>query len=90
MYLDLYRGADPEGAFDHFKENARSTWSPCGRSRAPRADRRAHYKAAGEITLLQMLHEWAMHDLITSDRSPNSFVLASTGSRPVRWAKTTS
>jgi hypothetical protein len=26
-------------------------------------DRRAHHKAAGEITLQQMLHEWAMHDL---------------------------
>jgi hypothetical protein len=63
MYLNLYRGADPNTSFDHF-ENQRETNVQYLRT-LPRSagDRRAHHKAAGEITLQQMLHEWAMHDL---------------------------
>jgi hypothetical protein len=30
---------------------------------AEAGSRRARHKAAGEITLAQMLHEWAMHDI---------------------------
>ncbi|MCI0607301.1 DinB family protein [bacterium] len=63
MYLDLYKGADAEDAFDHFEEQ-RETNIEFLRS-LPRAagERRAMHQAAGEITLQQMLHEWAMHDL---------------------------
>jgi hypothetical protein len=63
MYLDLYREADAEDSFDHFEEQ-RDTNMEFLRT-LPRAagERRAMHKEAGEITLQQMLHEWAMHDL---------------------------
>ena len=63
MYLDLYRDADAEDSFDHFEEQ-RDTNVEFLRT-LPRAagDRRAMHRKAGEITLQQMLHEWAMHDL---------------------------
>lgn len=63
MYLDLYREADAEDSFDHF-EQQRDTNMEFLRT-LPRAagERRAMHKEAGEITLQQMLHEWAMHDL---------------------------
>ncbi len=63
MYLDLYRDADPEDAFDHF-EDQRETNVEFLRSLPVEAGQRvALHKAAGEITLSQMLHEWALHDL---------------------------
>jgi len=63
MHLHLYRDADAEDSFDHFEEQ-RETNVEYLRS-LPRAagDRRAMHREAGEITLQQMLHEWAMHDL---------------------------
>ena len=63
MYLDLYREADAEASFDHFEEQ-RDTNMEFLRT-LPRAagERRAMHQEAGEITLQQMLHEWAMHDL---------------------------
>jgi hypothetical protein len=63
MYLDLYKDADAEDSFDHFEEQ-RETNIEFLRG-LPRSDgeRRAIHKVAGEITLQQMLHEWAMHDL---------------------------
>jgi hypothetical protein len=63
MHLDLYRDADAEDSFDHF-EGERGTNVEYLRT-LPRSagDRRAIHKEAGEITLQQMLHEWAMHDL---------------------------
>jgi DinB superfamily len=63
MYLDLYREADAEDSFDHF-EQQRDTNVEFLRT-LPRAagERRALHKEAGEITLQQILHEWAMHDL---------------------------
>jgi len=63
MYLDLYRQADPEDSFDHFEEQ-RETNVEYLRS-LPRSvgERRAVHREAGEITLQQMLHEWALHDL---------------------------
>lgn len=64
MYLDLYRGADPEEAFDHFKEQREINVEYMRTLPRSAGDRRAHHKApAGEITLQQMLYEWAMHDL---------------------------
>ena len=63
MYLDLYRDADPEEAFDHF-EDQRETNIEFLRNLPDRAgDRVALHREFGEITLAQMLNEWALHDL---------------------------
>jgi hypothetical protein len=63
MYLDLYRDADPEDAFDHFEEQRESNVEFL-RALPPEAGIRvALHRKAGQITLSQMLHEWALHDL---------------------------
>ena len=64
FHLELYRKADPEDAFDHFKEQ-RETNIEYLRGLPASAGRRVAYHkgAATEITLENMLHEWAMHDL---------------------------
>ena len=63
FHLEMYRQADPEDSFDHFEEQ-RETNIEFLRDLEPGAgSRRAMHKAAGPITLEQMLHEWAMHDL---------------------------
>jgi len=64
FYLELYRKADPKDAFDRFKEQ-RETNIDYLRSLPASAGRRIAYHkgAATEITLENMLHEWAMHDL---------------------------
>src|SRR4051812_10925775 len=63
MHLDVYRNADPEEDFAHFEEQ-RETNVEMLRGLSPEAGaRKALHKAAGEITLAQMLHEWALHDL---------------------------
>jgi hypothetical protein len=46
--------------------------------------RKAMHKVAGEITLQQMLHEWAMHDL-GHIRQLAELVCASTGRRRGDW-----
>lgn len=63
LYYDLYRDADPEDSFDHFEEQRESNVEFL--RTLPRSDgeRKARHKEAGVITLAQMLHEWAMHDL---------------------------
>jgi hypothetical protein len=63
FHLERYAKADPEDEFDHFEEQ-RQTNVEFLRGLEPGAGaRRAMHKAAGPITLEQMLHEWAMHDL---------------------------
>jgi DinB superfamily len=63
MYLDLYRDADPEVAFDHF-EDQRETNIEFLRDLPDSAGKRvALHREFGEITLAQMLNEWALHDL---------------------------
>jgi hypothetical protein len=63
MYLHLYRDADPEDSFDHFEEQRESNVEYL-RDLAPGCgDRVASHPEAGDITLAQMLHEWALHDL---------------------------
>jgi DinB superfamily len=63
MHLDLYRNRDAEDEFAHFEEQ-RETNIEYLRSLPPEAgERRALHLDAGEITLAQMLHEWALHDL---------------------------
>lgn len=63
MHLERYRNADPEDSFDHFEEQRESNVEYLRTLPRSAGDRRARHKAAGEITLQQMLHEWAMHDL---------------------------
>jgi hypothetical protein len=63
MHLALYRDADPEDAFDQFEEQRESNVEYLRDLPASAAHRIAHHPEAGEITLVQMLHEWAMHDL---------------------------
>ena len=64
FHLELYRKTDPESAFDHFAEQRQSNLAYL-RGLPESAGRRLAYHrgAATEITLANMLHEWAMHDL---------------------------
>jgi hypothetical protein len=62
-YLDLYRNADPEEAFDHFEEQRISNVELLRTLTDDAGKRVALHRAAGEITLVNMLHEWALHDL---------------------------
>jgi ribosomal 50S subunit-associated protein YjgA (DUF615 family) len=63
MYLELYRDADAEDAFDHFEEQRENNVEFLRELPKSVGERRALHREAGEITLQQMLHEWAMHDL---------------------------
>ena len=63
FHLDLYRDADPEDAFDHFEEQRETNLEFLRGLPEGAGARRAMHKEAGPITLEQMLHEWAMHDL---------------------------
>ena len=63
FHLDLYRNADPEDSFDHFEEQRESNIEFLRNLPEGAGDRRAIHRVAGEITMAQMLHEWAMHDL---------------------------
>ena len=63
FYLGLYRDADPEDEFDHFEEQRETNIEFLRSLPAAAGERRAAHRAAGEITLAQMLNEWAMHDL---------------------------
>ncbi|MFN7936379.1 MAG: DinB family protein [Bryobacteraceae bacterium] len=63
MYLHLYSDADAEESFDQFEEQRENNVAYLRTLPQSAGERRAYHKAAGEITLQQMLHEWAMHDL---------------------------
>ena len=63
MYLDLYRGADPDKAFDHFKDQRETNIEFLRVLPDGAGDRVALHQEFGEITLAQMLNEWALHDL---------------------------
>jgi len=63
MHLDVYRNADPEEAFSHFEEHRETNIEFLRSLPAEAGNRRARHLTAGEITLSEMLHEWALHDL---------------------------
>ena len=63
MYLDLYRDVDPEDAFDHFEEQRETNIEYLRDLPAAAGQRKALHREYGEITLSEMLHEWALHDL---------------------------
>jgi len=63
MHLHLYRDADAEDAFDHFEDQRETNIEFLRGLPGEAGDRVALHGEAGEITLSQMLHEWALHDL---------------------------
>ncbi len=63
MHLDVYRNADPEEDFSHFEDQRETNVERLRGLTAAAGKRKALHLAAGEITLSQMLHEWALHDL---------------------------
>lgn len=63
MYLHLYRDADAEDSFDHFEEQREINLEFLRSLPESAGNRTALHHAAGEITLNNMLHEWALHDL---------------------------
>ena len=63
FHLERYRNADAEDEFDHFEEQ-REINVEFLRGLPPGAGGRvAIHKTVGPITMTQMLHEWALHDL---------------------------
>jgi hypothetical protein len=63
MHLHLYREGDPEEDFAHFEEQREINVEFLRGLPAETGSRKANHREAGEITLSQMLHEWALHDL---------------------------
>ena len=63
MYLDVYRGANPDEAFEQFEEQRERNIAYLRDLPSGVGGRVALHREAGEITLNQMLHEWALHDL---------------------------
>jgi DinB superfamily len=63
MHLDVYNNADPEEDFGHFEDQRETNIELLRGLSADAGSRKALHRAAGEITLSQMLHEWALHDL---------------------------
>jgi hypothetical protein len=63
MHLELYKNADPEEEFGHFEDQRETNIELLRGLTADAGFRKAKHRAAGEITLSQMLHEWALHDL---------------------------
>lgn len=63
MYLDLYRGADAEEALDQFEHQREANIEFLRELPDSAGNRIALHREFGEITLAQMLNEWALHDL---------------------------
>ncbi|MFZ0704476.1 MAG: DinB family protein [Candidatus Korobacteraceae bacterium] len=64
FHLELYRNTDPKSAIDHFEEQRQNNIEYLRGLPASAGRRLAYHKgAATEITLENMLHECAMHDL---------------------------
>jgi hypothetical protein len=62
-HLQLYKDGDPEEDFGHFEEQRETNVEVLRGLTADAGSRKAVHQAVGEITLSQMLHEWALHDL---------------------------
>ena len=63
MHRELYRNADPEEDFAHFEDQREANIEFLRGLPAETGERKATHRTAGEITLSQMLHEWAIHDI---------------------------
>ncbi len=62
-YLDLYRDADPVKAFDDFEQQRETNVAYLRDLPSEAGGRVALHREVGQITLNQMVHEWALHDL---------------------------
>jgi hypothetical protein len=62
-HKDLYAAMDPEDAFDHFEDQRATNLETLGNLTAEDGARTAVHGLLGRVTLAQMLHEWALHDL---------------------------
>lgn len=63
MHLELYKNADPKEQFGQFEDQRKTNIELLRGLPAGTGARKARHLTAGEITLSQMLHEWALHDL---------------------------
>ncbi len=63
MYLEVYKNANPEEDLGRFEDQREANIELLRGLPAEAGNRKAMHRAAGEITLSQMLHEWALHDL---------------------------
>ncbi len=63
MHLEVYRSADPEEDFGHFEDQRETNVELLRGLTVKDGERKARHREAGEITLSQMLHEWALHDI---------------------------
>jgi hypothetical protein len=63
MHLEVYKHADPDEDFAHFEDQRLTNVELLRGLPAAAGNRKALHRTAGEITLSQMLHEWALHDL---------------------------
>lgn len=63
LYLALYRNADFHESFRELERRRAENVAFLRGLPAAEGRRRAHHLSAGEITLSEMLHEWALHDL---------------------------
>jgi hypothetical protein len=61
--VDRFLSEDPEEDFGHFEDQRETNIELLRGLPAEAGNRKALHRAAGEITLSQMLHEWALHDL---------------------------
>ena len=69
MHLEVYKNADPEEDFAHFEDQRETNIELLRGLPAETGNRKALHLTAEEMTLSQMLHEWALHDLGTSGKS---------------------
>ena len=63
MYLELYRNRDAREELARLEKQRKANVELLRGLPAHAGARKAWHRAAGEITLAQMLHEWALHDL---------------------------
>jgi hypothetical protein len=63
MYLELYKNRDPEEDLAHFEDQRETNIELLRGLSVDVGSRKAIHRVVGEITLSQMLHEWALHDL---------------------------
>lgn len=63
MYLEVYRDADPDASFRELERLRAGNVAFLRGLPAGAAARTARHRSAGEVTLAEMLHEWALHDL---------------------------
>lgn len=63
MHIERYRNADAGKELGRFEDQRKSNIELLRGLPAATGSRKALHRAAGEITLSQMLHEWALHDL---------------------------